>query len=193
MHRVIALLVAAWLPLAGADHAILNLKVVEGEGAVYALGSRATRGITVEVTDESARPVPGVSVSFQLPDDGPSGAFVNGGRSDIVTTREDGRATVWGMKWNQSPGRLNVRIVAAKDGLRAGILVSQVLDPSLSQTAAKASTGGRSRKLLYAIVIAGAAGAGVAAAGMRGSSQPAAAASVQGPSIGAPTVIIGAP
>jgi hypothetical protein len=192
VHRVLAFLLAMSLPLAGADHAILNLKVVEGDGIVYALGSRASRGITVEVTDESARPVSGVSVSFQLPDDGPTGVFVNGGRSDVVTTRQDGRAAVWGMKWNNSPGRLNVRVVAAKGGLRAGLLVLQVLDASLAEPAMKSRGGGRSRILLITAVIAGAAGAGLAVAGSRGSKSSAAAA-VQPLSIGTPTVIIGAP
>lgn len=162
----------------------------------YAPGSRATRGITVEVTDESARPVAGASVSFQLPEDGASGVFVNGGRTDVVTTRADGRATVWGMKWNKVPGRFNIRVVAAKDGLRAGALVAQVIDPGLAQSDEKMAGGGgggKSRKLLIIAAIAGAAGAGVAAAGMRGSKQPGTAAAVQTLSIGTPTVIIGAP
>ena len=57
------------------DPAIVQIKVIEGEGAVYAVGSRATRGIAIQVTDETGRPVEGASVSFRLPDDGPSGSF----------------------------------------------------------------------------------------------------------------------
>jgi hypothetical protein len=172
----------------------LNIRVVEGEGMSYALGSRASRGITVEVTDESARPVAGVSVSFQLPEEGPSGVFLNGGRSDVVTTGEDGRATVWGMKWNKSPGLLKARIVAAKEGVRAGVVVSQVLDGTLSEPVTKgaSASGGRSRKLLIVAAIAGAAGAGLTASSLRGS-KPASAAAIQTLSIGSPTVIIGAP
>jgi hypothetical protein len=170
----------------------LNIRVVEGEGMSYALGSRASRGITVEVSDESARPVAGVSVSFQLPDEGPSGVFLNGGRSDVVTTGEDGRAAVWGMKWNSSPGPLKVRIVAAKGGVRAGVVVSQILDVSVSEPAIKAASSGRSRKFLVVAAIAGAAGAGLAASSLRGS-KPASAAAIQSLSIGSPTVIVGAP
>src|ERR1700679_232663 len=64
------------------DPAILQIKVVEGDGAVYATGSRATRGIAIQVTDETGRPVDGTSVSFRLPDEGPSGSFVNGSKTE---------------------------------------------------------------------------------------------------------------
>jgi hypothetical protein len=36
---------------------IVQLKVVDGEGVVYRTGTRATRGLTVLVTDETGKPV----------------------------------------------------------------------------------------------------------------------------------------
>jgi hypothetical protein len=184
------------LPLAGADFATLNLKVLEGEGMAYAPGSRATRGISIEVSDELGRPVPGVSVSFQLPDDGPSGVFLNGAKADIVNTGEDGRATVWGMRWSKTPGVVNVRITAAKQGVRAGIIVAQRLDAAAVETAPAGWSGGKrhSKALIITIAVAGAAGAGLAAAALGGGSKSASA-SVPTPTltIGNPTVTIGAP
>lgn len=193
MYRVLACALAILLPLAGADFAILNLKVVEGEGMVYAPGSRATRGITLEITDETGRPVPGVAVSFLLPDEGASGVFLNGGRAEIVNTGEDGRATVWGMRWNKVPGSVRVRITAAKSGVRAGLIVTQQLDPSASVQTGAARHGGRSRMLLITLAVAGAAGAGLAAGALRGGGSAATTTPTAATSIGTPTVIIGAP
>ena len=159
---------------------------------VYAPGSRATRGVTIHITDETGRPVPGVSVSFQLPDEGPSGEFMSGNRTEIATTQVDGRVTVWGMRWNKIPGTVTMRITAVKDGVRAGTVASQYIDASVPL--AKGATGprGHSKLLLITLVVAGAAGAGLAAGSLRGS-KTATASPTPTLSIGAPTVIIGGP
>jgi hypothetical protein len=193
VNRLLACLLPLWLPAFGADFAILHLKAIDGEAAVYAPGSRATRGVTIEVTDETGRPVPGVSVSFQLPNDGPSGEFVSGSRTEIATTQADGRATVWGMHWNKLPGAVTLRITAAKDGVRAGMVVTMNIDASAPAAAAQTGKIGHSghSKLIYiSLAVAGAAGAGLAM-GMRGKSTP--STPTQTTSIGAPTAIIGAP
>ncbi|MCL5742452.1 MAG: hypothetical protein M1541_00795 [Acidobacteria bacterium] len=117
--------------------AILQIRVVEGEGAVHAAGSRATRGLVVEVTDETGKPVGGVAVNFRLPDEGPSGLFANGMKTEVVITTSDGRATLWGMQWNRTEGPFQIRITAAKDQARAGTIVSQYL----SQAAAARQIG----------------------------------------------------
>ena len=189
MYRVIACVLACWLPLAGADFATLNLKVLEGEGTVYSPGSRATRGISVEVSDELGRPVPGVSVSFQLPDDGPSGLFLNGAKADIVNTGDDGRAAVWGMRWNKTPGIVNVRITAAKH--ERG---DHAREPRRRGTAGARRGKKHSKALIITIAVAGAAGAGLAVAALGGGSKGAsAAAPAPTLTIGTPTVTIGPP
>lgn len=193
MKRAVALILACWISATGADFAILNLKIVEGDGLAYAPGSRATRGITVEVTDETGRPVPGVAVSFQLPEDGPSGTFISGGRTDIVNTQADGRASVWGMRWNKIPGAVSLRITAAKEGVRAGVVSTQYIDATAAVSSARVSSGGHSKLLLITLVVAGAAGAGLAAGALRGSKTPTTATPTATLSIGTPTVIVGAP
>ena len=102
-HTLAAILAAALAY--GADNpALLAIRLTEGDGAIYAKGSRATRGLAVLITDETGRPVEGATVSFSLPADGPSGEFSSGGRTEIATTRADGRAAVWGMQWNRTSG-----------------------------------------------------------------------------------------
>ena len=176
----------------GADFAILHIKIIEGEGMIYGPGSRATRGVTVEVTDETGRPVAGVAVSFQLPESGPSGEFMSGSRTEIATTRDDGRAAAWGMRWNKAAGTVAVRITAAKEGVRAGTVCTQIIDASAPVATARVSHGGHSKLLIFALVAAGAVGAGVAV-GSLGASKSTPAAATQPVSIGTPTVIIGGP
>ena len=175
---------------------IVQLRVVEGEGAVSGTGTRATRGITVQATDEAGKPVDGAAVSFRLPDEGPSGVFASGLRTEVVTTKADGRATIWGMQWNKSAGQFEIRITAVKDQARAGIVSAQYL----SDTAGKSvtSAGGfqvshhsRNKWLLISAAVAG-AGAGMVFAK---SSQTAKAtvAPTAPTQIGSPSILIGRP
>ena len=176
--------------------AILQIRVLEGEGAVYAIGSRATRGITVQVTDETGQPVDSVAVSFRLPDDGPGGAFSTGLRTEIVTTRTDGRATVWGMRWNRNAGPFEVRVTAAKGEARAGIVVSQYL----SDKVAASTSGGNGefrathsykKWLLIGAAVGGAAAGGLVLGSRRaGESAWAAPSTLPPPSIGTPVIVV---
>lgn len=200
-YLALALAVVVLGTMSGQAAVIVQLRVVDGEGAVHATASRATRGITVQVTDESGKPVEGATVSFRLPDQGPSGTFTGGLKSEVALTHADGKATVWGMQWNKLPGPFEVRITAVKDQARAGLVSAQYL----SETAAVDKSGGsgvfqpshasRGKWLIVAgAVAAGAAGAGVGL--VFGRSHPAPAATVLSTiptSIGAPSIIIGGP
>ena len=207
-QRVLACLIAPWLAAqtaVPAQVAILQLRVVEGEGAVHPAGSKAVRGLSVEVTDETGRPVGGAAVSFRLPDEGPSGLFANGMKTEVVIAGGDGRATVWGMQWNRTEGPFQIRVTAAKGQARAGTVVAQYL----SQAAAGKAGGGvaivpsanasksRGKWVIVAVLAAGAAvGGGLAAGFSRGSTSGAVVASVTAPptlTIGSPTVTIGKP
>src|ERR1035437_11048151 len=76
--------------------AILQIRVIEGEGVAYPLGGRATRGVTVQVTDETGKPIENASVSFRLPEEGPSGTFSNGsGLGNGTTDAERKGAAGW--------------------------------------------------------------------------------------------------
>ena len=175
---------------------IVQLKVVEGDGVTYRTGARATRGITVLVTDETGKPVENAAVSFRLPDQGPSGVFNSGQRTEVVTSDADGRATVWGMQWNKSAGPVEIRITAVKDQARAGIVATQYLnDTVIPQTGGegvfRASHKGHGKWLLIGAIAGGAAGAGMAFGRSRAKANP--AASPVGISIGSPSIIVGHP
>jgi hypothetical protein len=192
------LLTVCWPMAAQSDPAILQIRILEGEGAVYPIGARATRGITVQVTDETGKPVENAAVSFRLPDDGSTGAFSSGMRTEIATTGADGCASVWGMQWNRVTGPLEVRITAAKGQARAGTVCGLFLSDAASTTEPRSTKvhGWRShRKIWLGIAIAAGAFAGVAAVTSRGT--PGAASgnggTVNAPQIGTPTITIGKP
>jgi hypothetical protein len=173
------------------DPAVLSIRFVEGEGSVYPIGSRATRGITVQITDETGRPVDGAVVTFRLPDNGPTGTFSSGMRMEMVTTGMDGRANVWGMQWNRVAGPLEVRITAVKGSVRAGTICRLSLTNSPTDTAR--IRGGSHKKLWIGIGVAVAGFAGVASVTSRGTPSAVAPAGVNAPQIGTPTIIIGKP
>jgi hypothetical protein len=127
--------------LAVAQDSVLHIKVVAGDGGQHAGGAHA-KPLTVEVTDATGRPVAGVRVSFQVPEEGPGGVFANGLRTDIAITDSNGRATEHGLQLNHVTGSFAIRITAAKDQMRAGTIARQSIgnaDTSTESADRKAS------------------------------------------------------
>jgi hypothetical protein len=179
--------------LSAQDPALLQVRVIEGDRAVYAIGSRATRGITIQVTDELGKPAEAASVSFRLPDDGPSGTFSTGSKTEIVTTRADGRASVWGMQWNRTAGSFDIRITAVKGQIRAGTVCPQFLSDSPAASARISGHGGH-KWLWISLAVAGAAAGGVIASGLTSKKAGSGSTSdIPGLTIGTPTIILGRP
>ena len=175
---------------------IVQLKVVEGEGTVYRTGTRATRGLTVLVTDETGKPVENAAVSFRLPDEGATGAFSSGLRTEVATTGANGRATVWGMQWNKTPGPVEIRITTIKDEARAGIVSTQYLSDAIAPKAGGEGTFSASHKgRTKWVLIAAAAGGAVAGLAFGRSKGTTTTASPVGAvtSIGNPSINIGHP
>jgi hypothetical protein len=184
-----------WAAGALAQVAILQIRVIEGEGAVHQPGSRSSRPITVEITDETGKPVAGVAVSFHLPEDGPSGAFVNGLRTEIVISDARGRASLHGLLANRLPGRFQIRILASKEQARAGTVSFQYVAESAGGVSrVTAAPGIRRRWIVVAAAVAGGAVAAIVAA-RAGAASPAATpvAPVPPISIGSPTISVGRP
>ncbi|HEY4359631.1 MAG TPA: hypothetical protein VGN17_01620 [Bryobacteraceae bacterium] len=193
MLRRWLILLVAWLPARALanDPAVLQIRILEGDRSVYVLGGRATKGVTVQVTDETGKPVDGVTVSFRLPEDGPGGTFSNNSKTEIATTQADGRAGVWGMQWNKTAGTFEIRIAAVKGQARAGTVCSLYLREG--QAPEVGSGHGGHRWLWVALAAAGAAGgAGIAARGGAGSGGSPASA-VNTVRIGTPTISLGHP
>lgn len=191
--QILAAILAAALAYGADNPALLAIRLTEGDGAIYAKGSRATRGLAVLITDETGRPVEGATVSFSLPADGPSGVFSSGGRTEIATTRADGRAAVWGMQWNRTPGPFEIRITAVKGQARAGTVSSQVLsDAAVVKDAAPAKTRAGHKLLWISVIVAGAAAAGVAGVvSGKGTTAAPAGSAVTPLQIGSPTISLG--
>jgi len=191
--QTLAAILAAVLACGAENPALLAIRLTEGDGAVYAKGSRATRGLAVLITDETGRPVEGATVSFSLPGEGPSGVFSSGARTEIATTHADGRAAVWGMQWNRTPGPFEIRITAVKGQARAGTVSSQFLsDAAEVKDAAAPKTHGGHKLLWISVIIAGAAVAGVAGVVVGKSTAAAPAGSAVTPlQIGPPTISLG--
>ncbi len=196
--NVIVLLASILLQDPAPDNpAILQIRILEGEGVAYALGARATRGVTVQVTDETGKPIEDASVSFRLPEEGPSGTFANGSRSEITTTKADGRASAWGMQWNRTEGSFEIRITAVKGQARAGTVCAIYLSRITGATVGTASSSpikiSRSHKWLWiTLAVAGAAGLVVAATALHAKSTPVGPA-VTPTTIGLPSIVVGQP
>ena len=99
---------------------IVQLRVIEGEGGVYGAGIRATRGLTVQVTDEAGKPVEGAAVSFRLPEMRVRPAYSRADCERKWLRRADGRATRYGHAVEQDGRPVEIRITAVKDQARAG-------------------------------------------------------------------------
>lgn len=182
---------------ANAQVAILQIQVTGGEGSVHAPGARDARPIAVEVTDETGRPVEGAAVSFHLPDQGPSGSFVNGLRTEVAVTDDRGRAAVRAIEFNRLPGRFEIRIVASKEQARAGTVSFQYIAGTATGGAvvtARAKSRWHPRKKWLIIAAAVGVGAvGGTAALSRSSSSGQAVASTPVLSIGTPSVTVSKP
>ena len=154
-----------WTAPALAQVAILQIRVIEGEGAVHPAASRSARPITVEITEETGKPVAGAAVSFHLPEEGPGGTFVNGLRTEVVITDGSGHARLHGLVANRIPGRFQIRILASKEQARAGTVSFQyVAAPRGGATARSTAPSGRRKWMAVAAAVAGGAVAGVVAA-----------------------------
>lgn len=183
---------------------LLRIRVVEGDGAIHTAGARSSQPIVIFVADESGRPVPGASVSLRLPDDGPSGVFTSGMRTEVALTGPDGRVALHGIQWARATGAVQLRIAASKGEARAGIVSTQFVTDRSSRAASPTAPAGapppradspsRSKWVFLAALIGGAAAGGVAAA-VRSGSSPAAPPAVSQPSvsIGNPSISIGQP
>jgi hypothetical protein len=162
MTPLLAVGLAALLAFQGA---VLQIHVLQGEGAVSFAGTRWP-GLRLEITDEIGKPVAGAVVSVRLPDEGPGGVFSSGLASEILTTGPDGRAATSPIRWNRQSGPLQIRVTVVKERLRAGTLVSQTLSEGAGNRSAPAPVAARGKSRskwpLVLLIAGGAAGAGLA-------------------------------
>lgn len=181
--------------LAAAQGVVLEIRPLYGEGAVQPAGGRVREPVAVLITDETGRPVEGAAVSFRLPEEGASGVFSNGLKTEVMRTGPDGRATVREIRWNRVSGPVRIRVAAVKDQARAGTVISQFvsLKAPRSEQGATLRSSARSRWLKFALVAGAAAAAGFTAGHLRGGERAPGAAQVPPVKIGPPVISIGRP
>jgi hypothetical protein len=183
------------------DIAVLQLKVMEGEGGVHPAGTRTASAVVVQVSDETGRPVDGATVSFRLPTDGATGTFESGLPTEVFVTGKDGKASVTGIRWGKTAGAARLRITAVKGDVRAGIFSSQYVSEPLpagskgSELTRPTASKSRGRWVMFAVVAAGAAAGGLAL-GLSGSAKTSGQTTSQTSTaldIGVPSIQVGKP
>jgi hypothetical protein len=118
--------------------------------------------LKVRVMDRSGRVIPGADVSFQAPDEGPTGHFVSNNASQItVTTDSKGLATAPPFRTNTRVGEYQINVVASyRDS------TSKAVIPQSNVYKGKSS----SKKFIILSAVNGGAAAAAFAGGHGGSS-----------------------
>src|SRR5450631_3748276 len=155
--RYLSLLLALWIPATAQVAPVLNLVVLEGEGATNNIRQRTAREPVVQVQDENHKPVAGAIVVFTLPSNGAGGVFANGARTLSMVSDNQGQAVARGFRPNGLKGQYQIRVNATHQGQTASTSINQ----TNAVVAASAVAGaGISAKLIAVLVVAGAAVAG---------------------------------
>jgi hypothetical protein len=147
--------------VAGAQSAapMLNIVIVEGDGAINNIRQRTAREPIVQVEDENHKPVAGAAVVFALPGQGAGGTFAGGAHTLSVVTDSQGRAVARGFHPNHVQGQYQIHITASNGGQTATANISQTNVLVAAGAGTTAAAAGISGKLIAAIVIVAAAAA----------------------------------
>src|SRR3984957_9318100 len=128
LSPVLALLIAVTaVPIAEAQNVapMLNIVIVEGDGAINNIRQRTAREPIVQVEDENHKPVAGAAVVFALADQGAGGKFAGGSHTLSVVTDSQGRAVARGFHPNNVQGQYQIHITASNGGQSANANISQ--------------------------------------------------------------------
>src|SRR5580700_2613499 len=136
---------------------MLNIVIVEGDGAINNIRQRTAREPIVQVEDENHKPVAGAAVIFALSGQGAGGSFAGGSQSLTAVTDSQGRAVAHGFHPNSVQGQYQIHVTASNNGQTANATISQT--NAVVAGAAGAAAAGISGKLIAVIVIAAAAAA----------------------------------
>ncbi len=166
---------------------LLNIIIVEGDGAINNLKQRTVREPIVEIQDENHKPVAGAAVVFALPGSGPGATFAQAARTATFISDQNGRVVARGMQTNRITGKFQIRVTASSQGHTASATITQTNVTTVAVGAAVAT--GISLKLILAVVAvaaAGAAGGAYAATHSGSASKPATTITLGSPTVGGP-------
>ena len=145
---------------------MLNLVVIEGDGAINNVRQRTAREPIVQVQDENHKPVAGAIVTFTLPSRGASGVFANGSQTLTVSTDQQGQAVARGLRPHGVKGQMQIRVNASNNGQTASTTITQT-NAVVAAAAGAAAGGAISGKLIAVLAVVGAAAAGGAVYAVR--------------------------
>jgi len=170
--RYLAASLSVWMALMAVPlraQEMLNLIVVEGEGAINNIRQRTARETIVQVEDENRKPVAGAVVVFTLPNQGAGGTFADGAQTLTVTTDAQGRAVAQGLRVNRIAGRWEMRVNASLGNRTGSVTVTQTnaVAGAAAAGAAGAAAGISAKTIAIIAAVAGAAAAGGAVAATR--------------------------
>jgi hypothetical protein len=156
--RYLSLLLALWIPATAQVAPMLNLVVLEGEGATNNIRQRTAREPIVQVQDENHKPVAGAIVVFTLPSNGAGGVFANGARTLSIVSDNQGQAVARGFRPNGLKGQFQIRVNASHQGQTTSTSINQT-NAVVGASGGPSAHSGVSGKLIAVLAVAGAAAA----------------------------------
>lgn len=162
---------------------------------MFHAGQMSSRRVTVEIDDAAGKPASGVAVTFKLA----SGRFASGMTSEVLLTGADGKASVFGIHWDDQPGPASIEVIAAAGAVRTEAEISVELAATTGGERLVASSGTSKKWLWISLAVAGAAGGGLFALRGQGSTTtgggtvPSGPSTLPPPQVGGPSIIIGKP
>jgi hypothetical protein len=134
----------------------LQVEVYKGDQLLHE--DRIPKEIIVRVTDDQGRPIVGAAVVFQLPFDGPGGAFTEDSRFATVISDSEGLATAKGFQPNTQPGEFRITVTASyRDYQTTTTTVTQSNSEAVAEPDVATERRGSGRAIAIAVVVAGAA------------------------------------
>jgi hypothetical protein len=104
--------------------AMLQINILEGEGALNNIRARTAREPIVEVQDENHKPVAGALIFFTIRSTGAGGTF-NGSASMSLYTDANGQAVAHGFMPNFKTGKYVIEVTAVVGAVTAFILIHE--------------------------------------------------------------------
>jgi hypothetical protein len=103
---------------------MLQINILEGEGALNNIRARTAREPIVEVQDENHKPVAGALIFFTIRQGGAGGTF-NGSASMSLYTDANGRAVAHGFMPNYKTGKYVIEVTASVGAVTAFLLIHE--------------------------------------------------------------------
>jgi hypothetical protein len=140
----------------------LKIAVLEGQDSVNSISLLHSVPTSIEVRDENDFPFEGADVEFTLPEQGPGGTFVTGGKTFKTRSDSHGQATA-PVLIPQGPGKFQMRVIATAGTRKATAVIAQTNVTGMYSGIEPTRKPWYKRRIVLIVGGAGLAGATVAA------------------------------